>query len=263
MLSGRCSRPEIPQQPVVTGVNRARCDAAGVEEDPVPLCSGRDVTADGEPQLTAFFTSAAILASTAAVSFVTAKETGHISPSSIFALSLKPSVAYLVLNFCAGWKWQTSLPSLAYAGIPYQSLGVRDGALALMTEWSRSPRARSGADISAIFASTSLSASASVGRAPRRRAVVISFARSFIAARSSAVNPSALPLRAAPPRADGRFSVIARLLAYKSRSGQLSCYGAAVAAASSNLLVSWSRFRRDVAAHLSVVEVETMHAGSG
>ena len=44
-----------------------------------------------------------------------------MAPSSRFALSLKPSVAYLVLNFCALWKKQTTLPSLAYAGIPYQS----------------------------------------------------------------------------------------------------------------------------------------------
>jgi hypothetical protein len=36
-----------------------------------------------------------ILASSAAVSFVRAKVTGHIVPSSRFALSLKPNVAYL------------------------------------------------------------------------------------------------------------------------------------------------------------------------
>jgi hypothetical protein len=45
------------------------------------------------------------------------------------------------LNFCALWKKQTTLPSLAYAGIPYQSLGARAGALALMIAWSRSPSA--------------------------------------------------------------------------------------------------------------------------
>src|SRR6266851_5168495 len=81
------------------------------------------------PQLTAFFTSAPILASAAAVNSVRAKVVGHIAPSSSFALSLKPSVAYLVLNFSAGWKKQTTWPSLAYAGCPYQSLGVRAGAL--------------------------------------------------------------------------------------------------------------------------------------
>jgi hypothetical protein len=50
------------------------------------------------PQLTAFFTSAPILALSAAVNSVRAKEVGHMAPSSRFALSLKPSVAYLVDN---------------------------------------------------------------------------------------------------------------------------------------------------------------------
>ena len=105
-----------------------------------------------------------------------------MAPSSRFALSLKPSVAYLVLNFCALWKKQTTLPSLAYAGIPYQVFGERSGALALTMAWSRSAIARSGSGISAIFASTSLSPSASLA------AAFSSWARSFIAARSSAVN---------------------------------------------------------------------------
>ena len=65
------------------------------------------------PHLTAFFTSAPILASSAAVSAFNAKAVGHRAPSSRFAVSLKPSVAYLVLNFCAPWKKQTTLPSLA------------------------------------------------------------------------------------------------------------------------------------------------------
>jgi hypothetical protein len=51
-------------------------------------------------QPTAFFTSAQILASSAAVSSFSAKPVGHVWPSSRFALSLKPSVAYLVLNIC-------------------------------------------------------------------------------------------------------------------------------------------------------------------
>ena len=63
-------------------------------------------------QLTACFTSAAIFASSAAVSSFSAKVTGHRAPSSRRALSLKPSVAYRVLNFSAGWKKQTILPSL-------------------------------------------------------------------------------------------------------------------------------------------------------
>src|SRR4029079_7202813 len=51
------------------------------------------------PQLAAFFTSALIRASSAAVNSFSAKATGHIGPSSRFAASLKPNVEYLVLNF--------------------------------------------------------------------------------------------------------------------------------------------------------------------
>jgi len=65
------------------------------------------------PQLTAFFTSAPILTSSVAVNSFSAKATGHTVPSSRFALSLKPNVAYLALNLCALWKKQTTLPSLA------------------------------------------------------------------------------------------------------------------------------------------------------
>src|SRR5271155_5022155 len=108
------------------------------------------------PQLTAFFTRATILASSDEVKTLSAKAVGHMAPSSRFASCMKPSVAYLVLNLVALWKKQTTLPSLAYAGIPYQSLGARAGALALTMAWSRSPRARSGPGISAIFASTAL-----------------------------------------------------------------------------------------------------------
>src|SRR5581483_7651796 len=136
-------------------------------------------------QLTAFFTSALILASSVAVNSFSAKATGHRAPSSRFAASLKPNVAYLVLNFCALWKKQTTLPSLAYAGIPYQVFGERAGALALMIAWSRLAMARSGSGISAIFASTSLSPSALFARA----SAFNSWARFFIAARSSSVNP--------------------------------------------------------------------------
>jgi hypothetical protein len=79
-------------------------------------------------QLTALFTSALIFASSVAVNSFSAKEVGHMAPSSRFALSLKLNVAYLELNFCALWKKQTTLPSLAYAGIPYQRFGERAGA---------------------------------------------------------------------------------------------------------------------------------------
>src|SRR5207237_2154450 len=134
-------------------------------------------------QLTAFFTSATIFASSAAVNFFSAKATGHRAPSSRFAASLKPSVAYLVLNFCALWKKQTTLPSLAYAGIPYQVFGERSGALALMMAGSRSAKVRSGFGIAAIAASAALSSFS-----PRASAFR-SLAYAFAAARSSAVHP--------------------------------------------------------------------------
>ncbi len=51
------------------------------------------------PQLAAFLTSALIFASSAAVNSFSAKATGHMEPSSRFALSLNPSVEYLALNF--------------------------------------------------------------------------------------------------------------------------------------------------------------------
>src|SRR6266511_514363 len=141
------------------------------------------------PQLTAFFTSAAIFASSAAVNSFSANATGHMAPLSRFAASLKPNIAYLSLNLWAPRKKQTTLPSLAYAGIPYQVLGERAGALALTIAWSRLAIARSGSGISAIFASTALSPSALSARGPRRASAFSSWARSFIADRSSSVNP--------------------------------------------------------------------------
>src|SRR3989442_11840320 len=67
-----------------------------------------------------------------------------------------------------------------------------------MMAWSRSAMARSGFGISAIFASTSLSPSAFFARGPRRASAFSSWARSFIAARSSSVNPlTALPVTVA------------------------------------------------------------------
>src|SRR5262249_17350673 len=139
--------------------------AGMLEEDPRSVAIGLL-----SPQLTAFFTSAPILASSAAVNSVSAKAIGHRAPSSRFALSLKPSVMYLSLNICAPRKKQTTLPSLAYAGIPYQTFGERSGALALMIAWSRSPMARSGPGSAAIFASTALSPSALSARGRGRAA---------------------------------------------------------------------------------------------
>jgi len=64
-------------------------------------------------QPAAFFTSATIFASSAAVSSLIANATGHIEPSSSLAESLKPKVEYRALNFCAPWKKHTTLPSRA------------------------------------------------------------------------------------------------------------------------------------------------------
>src|SRR5678815_1700609 len=77
----------------------------------------------GARQRAAFFTSAAIFASSAAVNFVSAYEVGHMLPSSKLALSLKPNVAYLALNLAASWKKRTALPFLENAGIPYHVVG--------------------------------------------------------------------------------------------------------------------------------------------
>ncbi len=64
------------------------------------------------PQRTAFRTSAASFASSAADNFFNANAVAHMSPSSSLASSLKPKAAYRVLNFDAGVKKQTTLPFL-------------------------------------------------------------------------------------------------------------------------------------------------------
>jgi hypothetical protein len=86
----------------------------GVESGAASLMEplGREGSSGTWAQLTAFFTSAPIFLSSEAVTFFSAKEVGHISPWSRFASALKPSVAYLSLNFEAGVKKQTTLPSL-------------------------------------------------------------------------------------------------------------------------------------------------------
>src|SRR5439155_1830217 len=157
--------------------------------------------------------SAAILASSVAVNPFSAKAVGHMEPSSRFALSLKPNVAYLVLNFCAAWKKQTTLPSLpgvAYAGIPYQSLGERDGAVSLMIAWSRLPMVRSGSRISAIFARTAPS--------PSPLSALSSWMRSLIAPCSSSVNPLNFLLVAVVLLADFRVPFWAGFMKFYSSS---------------------------------------------
>src|SRR2546426_5313173 len=137
-----------------------------------------------------------------------------MDPSSRFALSLKPNVAYLVLNLFAGWKWQTTLSSLAYAGIPYQSLGERAGALALTIACSRLAIVRSGSGISAIFASTALS--------PSALSAFSSWMRSFIAPLSSSVNPLNFLLIAVVLLADFCVPFCAGFMEFYS-SSELKC----------------------------------------
>ena len=108
--------------------------------------------------------------------------TGHILPSSRFALSLNPSVEYLTLNLLAFWKKQTTRSlSLQYAGIPYQVLNESDGALALIIACTRLAMVRSGSGKVAIFASTAPSPSVST--------FDYLLTRSLIADFSSSVNP--------------------------------------------------------------------------
>ena len=54
---------------------------------------------------------ALILASSVVVNSFSARATGRMVFSSRFAVSLKLNLAYLVLNFYAVWKKQTTLPS--------------------------------------------------------------------------------------------------------------------------------------------------------
>lgn len=94
VLSGLLSHPLVWKRNSSSG-GAARCRVVG----------------EVDTQLTAFFTRAAILASSAAVNFINAKPVGHITPSSRCAESLKPNVQYLVLNFCPVWKKQIILPA--------------------------------------------------------------------------------------------------------------------------------------------------------
>jgi len=112
MLSCRCRCPRWRRQRAVASTQRP--PASTVAEgafDHVAGAVGGSVVGDWAgsgfrswAQLTAFFTSAAIFASSAAVNSFSAKATGHRAPLSRFAASLKPNVAYLDLNFCALWK---------------------------------------------------------------------------------------------------------------------------------------------------------------
>ena len=91
-----------------------------------------------------------------------------------------------------------------------------------MMAWIRSAMTRSGSGISAIFSSTSFSPSALVAREPRRADAFSSRAYSFIAARSSAVNPSDVVPRVAP-LAGFFVSVMTRFLPPQVLIGMTPC----------------------------------------
>src|SRR5437762_14309848 len=61
----------------------------------VTMDDDRTNTHRERPQLTAFFTSVLIVVSSAAVNSFSANATGHMAPSSRFALSLDPPFPYL------------------------------------------------------------------------------------------------------------------------------------------------------------------------
>jgi hypothetical protein len=127
--------PGVVEIAEILGVSKQRADQLRSEPDfPAPVdrwargnlwarsCSARSLVRLASragpsdqltPQRTAFFTSALIFFSSAAVNIVSAKEVGHMLPSSRFASSSKPNVAYLELNFSALLKKQTTFPSLA------------------------------------------------------------------------------------------------------------------------------------------------------
>ncbi len=130
----------------------------------------------------AFFNRVPISASSAAVNLTSPKALSHMLPWSRFAASWKPNVEYLALNFYPLWKKQMTLPSLpAYAGIPYQVLGVSSGTLALISACSRLAVEQSVLSISAILASTADSPTTFFH-------TLNSLLRSFMAASSSSEN---------------------------------------------------------------------------
>jgi hypothetical protein len=96
----------VPHHGGATYRGRSEREAVTTRERLVPIDKLARARPRGElgPQLTAFFTSAPIRASVSGVSAVSAKEVGHMAPSSRCASSLKPRVAYRELNLEAAVK---------------------------------------------------------------------------------------------------------------------------------------------------------------
>jgi len=96
--AGGSTRGSIPDAPAPLP-SHARAPCQRLSANGAKMSDSRLVPVS--PQRAAFFTSAPILASSAAVNFFRAKAVGQQLPSSRLAWSLKPNVAYLALNFCA------------------------------------------------------------------------------------------------------------------------------------------------------------------
>ncbi len=74
---------------------------------------------------------------------------GRTSSGAGFASCVRPRV----MDFLSARKKKTVLPSLAYAGMPYQTVGRSAGALRRMSACRRSPISRKCSGMAAIFAS--------------------------------------------------------------------------------------------------------------
>jgi hypothetical protein len=86
------------------GAGHPEIDVVGEPVLGVATTLGAGAGLGSRAQLAALFTSSPIFASSVAPSSLSANEVGHMAPSSRFAASLKPSVAYLASNFSAPWK---------------------------------------------------------------------------------------------------------------------------------------------------------------
>ena len=108
---GALARPGDPGERREAPLRDVEADVAEVVLAGAADLDGAPVAVQGQPP--AFLTSSAICFSTAGVSFATANETGHISPSSRAASGWNSNDAYRTLNFDLGLKKQMTLPSLA------------------------------------------------------------------------------------------------------------------------------------------------------
>ena len=154
--------------------------------------------ASREPQPAAFLISAAILASSAAVSSVRAKDVGHMVPSSRVAPSLNPSVEYRDLNFAAAWK-KDDRPCRPWRTPASRSRSSASGPAPAPSRWRGSVRRWRGPR-PASRRSSPARRSRRPRSAPRLAAFFCSLACSTIAARSSSVHTCGRPGGGAPAR---------------------------------------------------------------